>query len=69
MKVFIANKFGDFRFNKANNFIIDLDESALLEKMSAEKFTRDTGSFLFLIKVIDLMLERLKNKILFDTKK
>lgn len=69
VKVFIANKFGDFRFNKAINFIIDLNESALLEKLSAEKLTRDTGPFLYLIKDIDLMLERLKNKILFDTKK
>lgn len=69
VKIFIVNKYGDFRFRQAVNYSIDSDESVLLKILTSEKFNKDTGLILNEIKNIDLLLERLKNNILFNTNK
>ncbi|MDY0083120.1 MAG: thiamine pyrophosphate-dependent enzyme, partial [Ignavibacteriaceae bacterium] len=69
VKIFIVNKYGDFRFRQAINYTIDSDESVLLKILTSENFNKDTGLILNEIKNIDLLLERLKNNILFNTNK
>lgn len=69
IKIFIVNKFGDFRFRQAINHIINSDESVLLKKITTEKFNKDTEPLLNEIQNIDLLLEESKNKILFNANK
>src|SRR5690606_20194617 len=65
--VFIVNIFGDFRIKRAVNKIVALEEKDFLENLIAADYQIETNKSIKALKEIDLFLEQLKSKVLFET--
>lgn len=67
--VFIVNIFGDFRIKRAVNKIVALEEKDFLENLIAADYQTETNKSIKALKEIDLLLEQLKSKVLFETER